>query len=245
MTVAMARYRTSAWYAALWLATLAWPANAQPIVDLELVIAVDSSASIDDHEFTLQMAGIAAAFRDPDAIAAISSVPEARIAVTVMFWAEPGWPVDATPWHVISDAGGAEDFAGMIESGPRRVEGGTGIGSAVFNGVRLIEDNQLSSPRQVIDISGDGRETPMREFYITVDQGRAIAMSRGVTVNGLAMLYDEPDLDAYYRDEVIGGPDAFLMVANRVEDFAAAMRRKLLREIEYQPMISQWIDDSQ
>jgi hypothetical protein len=59
------------------------------------------------------------------------------------------------------------------------------------------------------------------------------------------MLYDEPDLDAYYRDEVIGGPDAFLMVANRVEDFAAAMRRKLLREIEYQPMISQWIDDSQ
>jgi hypothetical protein len=243
MTAAMARCRIVALFMALW--PLTGQARAETVVDLELVIAVDSSASIDDREFALQIAGISAAFRDPDVIAAMSSGPQGRIAVTAMFWAEPGWPVDAMPWHVITDADGAEGFARMTEGWPRRIEGGTGIGTAMFNGVRLIEGNGLSGARRIIDISGDGRETPMREFYVTLGQARAIAMSRGITVNGLAMLNDEPDLDTYYRDQVIGGPDAFLVTAYRIEDFAAAMRRKLLREIEYQPKISQWIDRDQ
>ncbi len=245
MTAAMARCRTVALFMALWPLILTGHARAETVVDLELVIAVDSSASIDDHEFALQMAGISAAFRDPDVIAAIGSGPEGRIAVTAMFWAEPGWPVDAIPWHVIADADAAEGFARMTEGWPRRIEGGTGIGTAMFNGIRLIERNGFSGARRIIDISGDGRETPMREYYVTVDQARAMAMSRGITINGLAMLNDEPDLDSYYRAQVIGGPGAFLMTAYRIEDFAAAMRRKLLREIEYQPMISQWIGVNQ
>ena len=241
--------------AALWLVPAATDARAETIVDVELVIAVDSSASIDDREFALQMAGIAAAFRDPEVIAAIASGPHGRIAVTAMFWAESGWPVDAMPWHVIADAAGAEGFARMVESWPRRIEGGTGIGTAVFNGVRLIEDNGLAGVRRIIDVSGDGRETTMRDFYITAGHARTVATSRNITVNGLAMLDDEPDLDAYYRDQVIGGPDAFLMTVHRIEDFAAAMRDKLIREIEHRPMVSrrsgrrgadggQWIDVS-
>ena len=232
-------------FAALWLLAATTTTSAETIVDVELVIAIDSSASIDDCEFALQMAGISAAFRDPDVIAAMASGPRGRVAVTAIFWAESGWPADAMPWQVISDAAGVEAFARMIDTWPRRIEGGTGIGTAVFHGVRQIEENQLSSPRRIIDVSGDDRETTMREYYITAVQARAMAILRGITVNGLAMLNDEPDLDGYYRDQVIGGPDSFLMVAHRIEDFAAAMRRKLIREFEYRPVVSQWIEENQ
>ena len=95
------------------------------------------------------------------------------------------------------------------------------------------------SPRQIIDLSGDGRETTMREFRITPSLARNMAAGRGITVNGLAILDDEPDLDAYYRDEVIGGPGAFVEVANTIDDFARAMRVKLLREIEHRPVVGQ------
>lgn len=232
-------------FTAFWLLASATAAGAETVVDVELVIAIDSSASIDDHEFALQMAGISAAFRDPDVIAAMASGPRGRVAVTAIFWAESGWPADAMPWQVIADADDARGFARMIERWPRRIEGGTGIGTAVFHGVRQIEENQISSARRIIDVSGDGRETTMRDYYITAAQARTMAILRGITVNGLAMLNDEPDLDSYYRDQVVGGPGSFLMVAHRIEDFAAAMRRKLIREFEYRPVVSQWIDVSQ
>ena len=224
--------------AVLALGAAARAEGAAATVDLELVIAVDSSASIDANEFALQMAGIAAAFRDAEVVAAIGSGPLSRIAVSAMFWAESGWPVDATPWQVLSDAAGAERFARLVERWPRRIEGGTGIGTAVFNGVRLIENNALDGARRVIDVSGDGRETTMRDFFITSSHARRVATSRGITVNGLAILNDEPDLDDYYREQVAGGPDSFVMAVQRIEDFAEAMRSKLIREIEYRPVVS-------
>lgn len=153
--------------------------------------------------------------------------------------------VIAMPWQVISDAAGAEAFARTIDTWPRRIEGGTGIGTAVFHGVRQIEENQMSSPRRIIDISGDGRETTMREYYITAVQARAMAILRGITVNGLAMLNDEPVLDGYYRDQVIGSPDSFLMIAHRIKDFAGAMCRKLICEFEYRTVVSEWIEENQ
>ena len=211
--------------------------TAQTAVDVELVIAIDSSASIDSREFALQMAGIAAAFRDPEVVAAITSGPESRVAVAAIFWAESGYPVDVSPWHVLADAGDAERFAWEMERWPRRVEGGTGIGTAVFHGVKALEHNAIEGKRRIIDISGDGRETTMREFYITSPQARAMALSRGITINGLAILNDEPDLDRYYRDHVAGGPGSFVMVAREIEDFAEAMRRKLIREFEFLPLI--------
>ena len=220
------------------LCILTFPARAQTTVDVELVIAVDSSASIDSREFAFQMAGIAAAFRDPEVVAAIGSGPQRRIAVAAIFWAESGYPVDVTPWQVLADAADAEGFADLMEHWPRRIEGGTGIGTAIFHGVKQLENNAFEGRRRIIDISGDGRETAMRDFYITSPQARAMAVSRGITINGLAILNDEPDLDRYYYENVTGGPDSFIMVAHEIEDFAEAMRRKLIREFEYRPLIS-------
>ncbi|MCH7555571.1 MAG: DUF1194 domain-containing protein, partial [Proteobacteria bacterium] len=193
------------------------PARGQTAVDVELVIAVDSSASIDEREFALQLAGIAAAFRDPEVVTAIGSGPRNRVAVMAIFWAESGYPSDTTPWHVLAGAADAEAFAGLMAGWPRRVEGGTGIGTAVLNSVKQLEYNAIQGKRRIIDISGDGRETTMREFFITSPQARAMAISRGITVNGLAILNDEPELDGYYRAQVTGGPGSFVMVARVIE----------------------------
>ncbi len=214
-------------------------ARAEAEVDLQLILAIDCSASIDTQEFDLQMIGIAAAFRDGEVVEAIQSGPFGRIAVAAIFWAESGYPIDATPWYVVGDTASADVFARTIEPWPRRVEGGTGIGSAIFNGVKMLEASHYVRPRQVIDVSGDGRETTMREFRITPSLARNMAAGRGITVNGLAILDDEPDLDAYYRDEVIGGPGAFVEIADTIDDFARAMRVKLLREIEHRPVVGQ------
>ncbi len=232
------RTRLAALSAVLFLATVGC-ARAEAEVDLQLILAIDSSASIDAREFDLQMAGIAAAFRDGEVVEAIRSGRFGRIAVAAIFWAEAGYPIDATPWYVVGDAASAVVFARTIERWPRRVEGGTGIGSAIFKGVKMIEASGYVSPRQIIDVSGDGRETTMREFRITPSLARNMAAGRGITVNGLAILDDEPDLDAYYRHEVIGGPGAFVEIADTIDDFARAMRVKLLREIEHRPVVGQ------
>jgi hypothetical protein len=214
------------------------PAGAQVDVDLQIVFAIDASASVDRDEFALQMSGIAAAFRDEAVIAAIGSGPRRRIAVRAMIWAESGWPKDATPWHVLDGTESADAFARLIESYPRRIEGGTGIGSAILHAVRLFDGDALTSRRRVIDLSGDGRETTFRDWKVSPAQARNVAVSRGITVNGLAILTDEPDLDVYYRDEVIGGFGAFVITAGSIDDFASAMRKKLRREIEYEPTVS-------
>jgi len=215
------------------------PVSAETAVDLELVLAIDSSASVDDHEFALQMAGIAAAFRDPRVRAAIRSGPRGRIGVAAFLWAESGWPKAATPWFVIAGDADAEAFARTIETFPRTIEGGTGIGSAVMFGVRLFEQSAMVSPRRVIDLSGDGKETAFREWRVGPGQARFVASAHGITVNGLAILTDEPDLARYYRDEVITGPDAFVIAAATIADFARAMRDKLLRELTRRPVIGE------
>lgn len=221
----------------LWLAAAA---RAATEVDLELVLAVDASGSVDDGEFALQLGGIAAALRDPEVLAAIRSGPTGRIAVTLAVWAEANRPKGALPWRIVSDASSLAAFAREVETAGRMIPaGGTGIGKAIWFSVGLIERNGIEAPRRVIDISGDGRETAFREWSVPVGQARQIARSRAVTVNGLAILNEEPDLEAYYRAQVIVGAGAFTLAARTYEDFAAAMRRKLIREIEYQPEVSQ------
>ncbi len=223
---------------AMALAATAGAARAGPAVDLQLVLAVDTSGSVDWREFDLQMAGIAAGFRDPEVVAAIGSGPLGRIAVCAMLWAESGWPKDFTPWHVVDGAESAEAFARLIETYPRRIEGGTGLGSAVMYAMKRIRDSGFASPRKVIDISGDGRETTFREWRVTPGLARSAATAQGITVNGLAILTDDPDLDRYYRAEVVGGFGAFVIAAGSIDDFARAMRLKLLREIEHRPIVS-------
>ncbi|MCB1493935.1 MAG: DUF1194 domain-containing protein, partial [Rhodobiaceae bacterium] len=214
------------------------PARAgEASADLELVLAVDASGSVDDAEFRLQLDGIAAAFEDPQVRAAIRSGPEGRIAVALLVWAEAEVPADASPWFVIATDADCAAFAATVRGFPRRVNGGTGIGAGLVQAMRLFERNGIAGRRQVVDVSGDGRETPPRDYVVLVDQARGMALSRGVTLNGLAILSDDPGLADWYRAEVMTGAGAFVMTASGFEDFAEAMRRKLLREVEYKPII--------
>ncbi len=211
----------------------------QPSVDLQLVLAVDGSASVDREEFALQMGGIAAALRDPEVLEAIARGPHGRIAVAVTVWSEPDGPKDRLPWHAIEDRQSAEDYAELVEHRPRRVRpGGTGIGKAVIDAADYIEASGLDSLRKVIDLSGDGAESAFRDWGIPTRQGRSYAMARGITVNGLAILNDEPDLRGYYDRHLIGGPGAFVMAVETYYDFAEAMTRKLIREIGRHPAVS-------
>ncbi len=211
---------------------------AQTEVDLQLVLAVDGSGSVDEREYALQMTGIAAAFREPEVLEAIAEGYHGRIGVSLVTWAESAGDKDFSPWHLVSSLESAERFARLVEGFPRRVIGGTGIGRALFFAMRRIERSGLTSARRVIDLSGDGAESTARYFRVETSQSRARARADGITINGLAILTDEPDLEAYYRDEVISGPGAFAMAVAGYEDFAEAMKRKLIREIRYRPDVS-------
>lgn len=225
---------------AVCLIGFALPSRAEPAVaDLELVLAVDASGSVDDREFALQMGGIAAGFRDPKVREAIRSGPHGRIAVNLIVWADHQVPKDASGWLLLAGDADAEAFARLVEGFPRRQNGATGIGEGVAAAVRAIETNGITGARKTIDVSGDGQETPPREFVVLMPQARIMALSSGITVNGLAIVNEDPALLDYYRDKVRTGPGSFIVGATDYADFAAAMRRKLIREIEYRPKVSE------
>jgi len=208
-------------------------------VDLELVLAVDASGSVDQQEFALQMQGLAAALRDPEVVAAIERGPLGRIAVALVIWAEHNRPKDSSAWALIQDSASAERFAATVAAFPRRVgNGATGIGKAIVYSGRLMQKNAYSAERWVVDVSGDGRETPADDFTVLLPAARAFAKAAGITVNGLAILNEDPALDDYYRRNVITGFAAFGETAADYESFAEAMRRKLIREIEGLPPLS-------
>jgi hypothetical protein len=121
---------------------------------------------------------------------------------------------------------------------PRAALGGTGIGAGLAAAIRKLDRNGITAPRQVVDVSGDGRETPAREVVVLIPMANAMAWARGVTVNGLAILNDDPALATWYRDNVIAGRGAFVMTATDYDDFAQAILEKLLREIEHQERLS-------
>ncbi len=225
---------------AVCLIGFALPTRAEPVVaDLELVLAVDASGSVDDGEFALQMQGIAAGFRDPKVREAIRSGRNGRIAVTLIVWADHQVPKDTSGWFLLAGDADAEAFARLAENFPRRQNGATGIGEGVAAAVRAIEANGINGLRKTIDVSGDGQETAPREFVVLMPQARAMAISRGITINGLAITNEDSGLLDYYRDKVQTGPGSFIIGAADYTDFAEAMRRKLLREIEYRPKVSE------
>ncbi len=215
------------------LATAAAPARAEPVA-LELVLAVDASSSVDFAEFDLQARGLAAAFRDPAVHDALRSIGEPGIAVTVLQWAGARRQKLAVPWRRLGDAADAVALAEALAAMPRYVvRGGTAIGDALKVATEVIETNGFEGRRRVIDVSGDGRSNMGRPpGYL-----RAEAVARGITINGLAILNEEAGVDRYYLDNVIGGDGAFLMTAANYQDFAQAIRRKLVREISGSPMV--------
>ena len=225
-------------FTALLLCLAALPARAEQLVDLELVLAIDASSSVDEAEWALQMDGYAAAFRDPGVQAAIGSGPAGRIAVSVLVWADATVPKSETGWFVLAGADDAGRFAALMSGLQRGTEGGTGIGAGIAAAIRKLDRNDLVAPRQVVDVSGDGRETPAREVVVLMPQARAMAAARGVTINGLAIVNEDPGLARWYRSNVITGPGSFVIPAADFDAFAGAIRRKLMREIDYQPRLT-------
>lgn len=224
--------------AAVILANLAQPALADEPVDLELVLAVDASASVDETEFALQLGGMASAFRDKTVQAAIAGGALKRIAVAVTVWGDATVPQDQSSWYGITTPQDAEAFAAMLDRFPRRVTGGTGIGAGLGHAMRMFDRNGFQGSRQVVDVSGDGKETPPRAIVLQMPDARSMAHARGVTINGLAILTDDATLSDWYRNEVATGAGSFVMSCSNYDDFAEAIRRKLIREIEGRPMTS-------
>jgi hypothetical protein len=224
--------------AALMLILMGSPVAAQTAVDLKLVLAIDASGSVDEWEYALQLGGIAKAFRDPAVIAAIGLGAHKKIAVNALAWAEHQMPKQDLGWFEIATAADAEKFAQAVERMGRTANGATGMGEGLAAALRVMEDQSFKAERLAVDVSGDGAETPARDYVVLMPQAREMAVYRNVTVNGLAILGSEEGLEDWYRRNVLAGRDSFLELATGYEDFARAMRRKLLREIDPRPKLS-------
>ena len=212
--------------------TAAGPLAAQDRpVDLELVLAVDASGSVSDEEFNLQIRGLAEAFRHRSVIQAIRATGDQGLAVALIQWADFHQHALSVEWTVVRDTASGRQFAKKIEGVSRSVYGNTAIGDALEFAMLQLEGNGFVGRRKVIDVSGDGPSNNGSAATLARD----MAAARGITVNGLAILNEDPTLDRYYRSEVIGGTGAFVMTANDYESYRLAILIKLIREIAGAP----------
>jgi hypothetical protein len=204
---------------------------AQVPVELELILAVDASGSVSASEFDLAVQGLAAAFRDSEVIAAIRDAGPAGIAVALMQWSSPGQQLMAVDWSVVSDSTSAESLAKKIIAAGRLILGETAIDAALRFATAELAGNPYSGQRRIIDLSGDGTTN----WGASPDRARDQAVAAGITINGLAVANEQPELGRYYRDHVIGGDGAFVITAADYEDFRRAIRLKLIHEIGGRP----------
>lgn len=213
---------------ALLLVLAGSPRAGERAVDVNLVLAIDSSSSVDMDEYYLQLEGYAAAFADPDLWEAIAAGPARAIAVALFEWSGSGQQVVNFEWRVLDSPEALQGFAEELALAPRFVLGGeTAIGDALVFAGRLLDEAPTRADRRVVDLSGDGaanRGTPPR-------RARDALVARGITVNALAVTNLEDDLETYYAREVIGGAGSFVLAARDYEDFRGVIRRKLLREL--------------
>ncbi len=196
-------------------------------VDVALVLAVDSSGSISEQRLTMQIQGYIGALRHPSFIEAVRGGRRAQIALTYVTWTDARRQEQVVPWHVIQDQPGANAFAQAIQDALRPLPGWTSISGAIDFCTGLLLSCGYIATRRVIDISGDGANNDGRP----VTEARDAAVAAGVTINGLPITEVEPNLEQYYRDNVIGGPDLFVVVASESAAFGAAVLRKLLVEV--------------
>jgi hypothetical protein len=218
------------------LLALAWTAPvaraAGRAVDLQLVLAVDASGSVDARRFELQRRGYAEAFANPRVLQAIRSGALRAIAVTMFQWTGPSLQARIIDWTLIEDEASADAVAAAIAGTPRKLfGGGTSISGAIDYASRLVAASDFAGERRVIDVSGDGANNVGRPASVARDA----AVADGIVINGLPILALEPDLDAYYRDNVIGGPGAFVVAIDTFEQFGDAILNKLISEIAAAP----------
>jgi hypothetical protein len=214
---------------------LATRAQAQTAVDLELVIAVDVSLSMDLEEQRLQREGYVAAFRDAEIHKAVTGGAHGRIAVVYMEWAGPQSQSVVIPWTIIDSPAAARAFADRLEATQISRARLTSISAALTFSRDLFASSGAKGVRRVIDVSGDG---PNNSGF-PVAPVRDEVVAAGIVINGLPIMlrlavnsmFDIADLDQYYAGCVIGGPGAFMVPVKHVAELAAAIRRKLLLEI--------------
>jgi len=202
-------------------------AGGNDVVDVELVLAVDVSLSMDENSYRMEMQGYADAFRDPAVQQAIKMGGMGRIAVALMQWSGYGTYKLSLGWTVIDGDGAANELADTISGIERMPGGSTSISGAIDKGLALFDGNGFDSARHVIDISGDGRNNNGRD----VAAAREEAVTKGFIINGLPIAGGEPGLEEYYQTTVIGGPGAFMVIAHGYEDFGQAITKKLIAEI--------------
>jgi hypothetical protein len=197
-------------------------------VDLALVLAFDCSASVTFDEFGLMAGGCAAALRDPAVVAGLTGGPRGASLGALVLWSGRGQQQTLVEWTHLASPADVDAFAGEIDNVPRLVRPGTtALGEALLFCEHLLSLAPAGAGRRVIDMVGDGRSNegappaPIRD-RLAAD---------GVTINGLCVLHEEPDLLDSYTREVIGGPGAFALQCRDFSGFADAMRQKLRQEI--------------
>jgi hypothetical protein len=230
----------SALSAVMLAALLAFPEGARAqVTDLLLVLAADVSRSIDESEFALQRKGYSAAVTDPRVLAAIRGGVTGTIAICFVEWSGAGEQNVVADWTIIHDEEDAGGLAAAILAAPRSFIGRTSISGAIDFAMERFAAAAPRANRRIIDISGDGTNNSGR----SVTDARDEALRQGATINGLAIINDRPNpgyafhtqppggLPEWYRQNVIGGPGAFLRVVEDFHSFADAMTNKLVSEI--------------
>jgi len=221
--------------------TLAFPAAslAAEQVDLLLVLAADVSRSIDSEKFQLQREGYASAVSDPRVLEAIKSGRTGRIGLSFVEWSGLTSQRVVIDWTAIGDAESAKSFADRLLEVPRSFADRTSISTAIEFAMTHLARAPFESARRTIDVSGDGTNNSGRD----VTQARDEAVAQGVTINGLVILSETPlawnpdhtnpvgGLENYYRNNVIGGPGAFVLAAQGFNSFGQAIIKKMIAEV--------------
>ena len=218
-------------------------ARAAEPVDLLLVLAADVSRSVDEPKFQLQRDGYAAALKDPRVLDAIMSGANRRIAICFVEWSGAAAQKIILDWTLIDGADAARRFSDALVEAPRPFADRTSISGAIDFSIEQLARAPFQSQRRTIDISGDGTHNSGRGLLAA----REDALALGVTINGLVILSDRPlawnpehtnppgGLAKYFQDNVIGGPGAFVTVAENFQSFGQTILSKLIAEIALAP----------
>ena len=214
-------------------------ARATDKVDLLLVLASDVSRSVDAQKFELQRRGYGQAMADPRVVEAIRSGSNGRIGVCFVEWSGVMSQKLVVGWTMIGDAETARQFGDRILEAPRSFADRTSISAAIDFASAYLDKAPFETARRTIDVSGDGTNNSGRDVTAARDE----ALAKGLTINGLVILSDRPlawnpehtnppgGLDNYYRQNVIGGPRAFVMAAQDFNAFGQALINKLIAEV--------------
>lgn len=203
------------------------PSDQPLVIDVALVLAVDVSGSMSEQRLRLQLKGYIDAFRSAALARAVRQGARGLIAATLVEWSDDGHQDQTVGWTVIAGQADGRRFADAIASARLSGPGWTSLSGAIRFSTGLLAHSGFRAVRRVIDISGDGVNNDGPPPSVLRDR----AVAAGITINGLPIVELDPALAAYYRENVIGGPDAFVEVAGDIGSFAGALLRKLIVEV--------------